>query len=411
MKFWNRKESKLLEEKLNPAQAYIHDDQGESVNSSYRTYTYKVAYNNIEVVNRGTNLITESAAAIKVDVGDTISSITPVRSGMRVKKLISLMNYQPNPYQDADSFYRYCFMDLILEGNIFIYYDGVHLYHLPAYNVEVISDKKTFINSYKYDGEKTFQANEIIHVKENSSVSIFRGRSRLESANSSIETLGHMLNFQKGFFKNSAVPGLVLRSPNALGARIKERILSEWTTNFNPKTGGRKPILLDGDLTIDKFTEDYSTLEFSESVKDLEQKILEALGVPEVLLTSGNNANINPNLRMFYLNTILPTVEKLHSAMQVFFGFDLSPITQDVQALRPELQDISNYLTSLTNAGIITRNEARESLRYVKVDDEEADNLILPANVAGSAVDPSQGGAPPKPDEDNEDKKLRLVKD
>ena len=389
---------KLLS-KLNPAQEKIREIHGEELVSPISVYTYRNAYNNIEVVNRGANLLSECAAGIQVDVGDKITTITPVSKNMRAQKLHTLLNFQPNPYQDANSFFRYGYLDLILEGNFFIYFDGAHLYHLPATNVEIITDKRTFINSYKYE-EIVFQANEIIHVKENSSFSIFRGRSRLESASSSIETLQYMLNFQKSFFRNSAVPGLVLKSPNAIGKKIKERILEEWTSNFNPKTGGRRPVLLDGDLSIDKFTEDYDKLEFSESIKDLETKLLEALGVPEVLLASGNNANISPNLRMFYLNSVLPLTERLYSSLQIFFGYDLKAITQDVQALRPELKDIANYLTSLTNAGILTRNEARESIRFVKVeDDETADQLIVPANVAGSAVNPGEGGAPPKPEE------------
>lgn len=397
-------------DKLNPSQPDISNDEGSVLGSSYKTYSFKQAYDKIEVVNRGCDLISESCAGIKVDVGDSITSIVPIRSGMRRQKLDRLLNFQPNPYQDANSFYRSIYLDLLLEGNAFIYFDGVYLYQLPANRVEVISDKRTFINSYKY-AEVKYQADEILHIKENSSASIFRGRSRLESADNSVKTLQYMLNFQQNFFQNSAVPGLVLKSPNALGQKIKERILQEWTTNYNPKTGGRKPVILDADLTLDTLNMDYSKLDFEASVKDKEIKILEALGVPEILLNAGNNANINPNLRMFYLNTVLPLTEKLYSVFQVFFGYDLKAVIQDVQALRPELKDIANYLTSLTNAGIITRNEARESIRFVKLDDPKADELILPANIAGSAVDPGVGGAPEDSDntDENSGKLFKIV--
>ena len=49
----------------------------------------------------------------------------------------------------------------------------------------------------------------------------------------------------------------------------------------------------------------------------------------------------------------------------------------------------------------MTRNEAREKLRLEKYSDAEiGDALILPANIAGSALDSNVGG---KPAEDNEE--------
>ena len=49
------------------------------------------------------------------------------------------------------------------------------------------------------------------------------------------------------------------------------------------------------------------------------------------------------------------------------------------------------------NGGVVTPNEARVELRYAKVIDAEADKLRVPANIAGSAADPSQGGKPKAP--------------
>jgi hypothetical protein len=44
-------------------------------------------------------------------------------------------------------------------------------------------------------------------------------------------------------------------------------------------------------------------------------------------------------------------------------------------------------------------NEAREALRLEKVDG--FDEPRVPANIAGSAVNPEQGGRPPEQTEDN----------
>jgi phage portal protein BeeE len=135
-------------------------------------------------------------------------------------------------------------------------------------------------------------------------------------------------------------------------------------------------------------------MDFDNSIKTHDTKILKALGVPPILLDGGNNANISPNLRLFYLETILPIVNRYVSALERFFGYDVSPITSNVSALQPELKDLAAYYTTLVNGGVITPNEARVELRYEKVTEADADKLRIPANIAGSAANPTEGGKP-----------------
>ena len=386
--------------KFNPAQTDIVDDFGETQQVSSNLYTNQQAYKTIEIVNRGVNLITDSAADIRLDIGDIMDWFeSPTR--IRKKKLDQLLNFRPNPYINADVFKRNIFMDLLLEGDAFIYWDGGHLYNLPALNVEVTTSKKTYIEKYTY-ADKDFKPEEIIHIKENASDNIFVGASRLDSARKSLITLLTMTDYQYNFFDNAAVPGLVLSTPNPLSDRVKNRLLSQWVARYNPRKGGRKPMILDGEFRVEPLSKNsFTELDFNESIKRYEDTVLKALGVPPILLDSGNNANITPNLKMFYLNTVMPLVNKTVQSLEMYFGYDMKPITQDVMALRPELRDLGNYLTSITNAGILTRNEAREEIRMPAIPGDVGDELILPANISGSAADPGVGGAPPKPTEEN----------
>ena len=212
-----------------------------------------------------------------------------------------------------------------------------------------------------------------------------------------------MLNYQKNFFENSAVPGLILITPNPLSERVKTRLTRQWMSKYNPSRGGKRPMILDGEFRLESLSKyNFKELDFAESIDNYEKMVLKALGVPPILLDSGNNANINPNLRMFYIETILPLINKVVQSLEWYFGYDIKPVTQDTLALRPELKDQANWLTSITNAGIITRNEARAEIRMPPSDDPEADRLIIPANIAGSAVDPSEGGRPSNSEETNE---------
>lgn len=389
--------SNLLQ-KLNPAQGSIANDYGPSISSDV-SLTYIAAFDRVETVNRGTNLIVHAAASLDYDVKEMV--VDGVKPGMRQKTLVKLLNFRPNPYQSAQEFRVSMFTDFILEGNVFLYFDGAFLYHLPAINMVITPDAKTFVKEYTYDSTTKFKPDEIIHFKDLSNDSIYRGSSRLKSATDSINTLYKMQDFQKSFFENGAVPGMVFTTENTLGQAAKEKTIQYWMQRYNPKTGARRPMIVDSGLKpVPISTANFKDMDFDASIDKHNTKILNALGVPKVLFDGGNNANISPNLRLFYLETVLPVVRSFTSAVERYFGYDIDAITSNVSALQPELKDVAAYLTSLVNGGVITPNEARVELRYDKMTGQ--DDIRVPANIAGSAVDPSMGGAPKKPKPEKE---------
>ena len=392
---------KQLEEKLNPAQPFISRDQGFNITTRENPTNYRNAYEQQEVVNRGVNMIVDDVAEIPTDVGDKIVGLDPIIKNIRKSRVNLLLNIEPNPFQDINSFKRNLIIDLLIDGNIFVYFDGVHLYQLPAENMEIETHETRYIQKYVYEGQVDYSPDEIIHVKENSFNSIYRGVPRLKPAWRTMQLLGSMRNFQDNFFKNGAVPGLVLKSPNTLSEKIKERMLAAWRVRYNPNTGGRRPLILDGGLEVTNLNEiNFKDLDFQPSIAANEKIILQALGIPPLLLDSGNNANIRPNLRLYYLETILPIVRKVNYAFERYFGFDLKEDVSDVPALQPELRDQAAYYQSLVNTGIITPNEARDALRMESI--EGHDELRIPANIAGSAADPSEGGRPSEDEENND---------
>lgn len=393
MPMWYNPATWFSSEKANPAQEQIARAEGYSV-ATDTSITYGKAFDTLESVNRGVNLTVNACSSLEYDIKDKVTE--GVVSGIRVKSLYNLLNYRPNPFQSVQDFRTNIFTDFLLEGNIFIYYDGAFLYHLPAANVEIITDTKTLVAKYLYQASTEFKPDEIIHIKDISSSSIYRGSSRLASADRSIKTLSKMHNFQDQFFDNGAVAGIVLSSENTLSQTAKDKTLINWMQKYSPKNGARKPMILDSGLKASPLSNiTFQELDFDTSIKTHDIKVLKALGVPPILLDGGNNANISPNLRLFYLETVLPIVRKYTSAMERYFGYDISPVTFEVSALQPELKDVAAYHSTLVNAGILTPNEARIELRYDKL--TGADEIRIPANIAGSASNPSEGGAPKKP--------------
>tara|TARA_X000001382_G_scaffold76281_2_gene53313 strand:+ start:1167 stop:2345 length:1179 start_codon:yes stop_codon:yes gene_type:complete len=377
-----------VKEKLNPAQSY---DLGKVESSREHTVSYERMYEQLEVVNRGVNMIVDDTAEVPAIVSpfDTFPGIV---KGVKRAKVDTLLNKSPNPFQDVNTFKRNLITDYLLDGNIFIYFDGAHLYHLPADQVRVKADKDTLVEKYSLK-LIDYTPDEIIHIKENSFYSIYRGVSRLKPALRTMQLIASMRRFQDNFFKNGAVPGLVLKSPNTLSDKIKDRMIVAWQQRYRPDTGGRRPLVLDGGIEIDSFSQtNFKDLDFQNSIEQNEKIVLKALGVPPIMLDSGNNANIRPNMRLYYLETILPIVRKLNFGLSRYFGFNITEDISDIPALQPELRDASAYYTSLVNGGIITAAEARERLGFEKI--EGTEEIRVPANIAGSAGNPSEGGRP-----------------
>lgn len=377
-------------QKLNPAQGAIQRGEGLTVDTT-GAITYLQAFNKLETVNRGVNMIVSACSSLDYDIKD--KKVDGVVVGMKQKSLQNLLNYRPNPYQSIQDFRTNIFLDFLLEGNVFLYWDGVFLYHLPASDVSIETDSKTFVKQYNYGSEVFFKPQEVLHFKDLNSSSIYRGSSRLQSADRNIKILYKMQNFQEQFFENGAVTGLILTSDNTLSQQAKDRTIQNWMAKYSPKNGARKPMILDSGLKpVTNLSTTFEEMDFDNSIKTHDTKILKALGVPPILLDGGNNANISPNLRLFYLETVLPIVHRFESAVERFFGYDVQAVTTNVSALQPELKDVAAYYTTLVNGGVLTPNEAREELRYPLV--TGADELRVPANIAGSAANPSQGGRP-----------------
>ena len=393
MAWYNPFEKKTVdvEEKLNPAQIHIGNG-GHGVESSREpTFSYERAYEDLEIVNRGVNMIVDDVAEIHTLVSKN-NAFRGVVPGIKRSKVETLLNKSPNPYQDINTFKRNLIIDLLIDGNIFLYFDGAHLYHLPATDVQIHSDKETYIEKFTMF-DITFSPDEIIHIKENSFHSIYRGVPRLKPALRTMVLMKHMRSFQDNFFKNGAVPGLVLKSPNTLSEKIKERMMVSWQARYRPDAGGRRPLILDGGIEVDSISNvNFKELDFQSAILENEKIILKALGIPPILMDSGNNANIRPNMRLYYLETILPIVRKINYGLERYFGFELREDITNIPALQPELRDSSAYYTSLVNGGIITPAEARKALGFDFVTGTE--DIRVPANIAGSATNPDEGGRP-----------------
>ena len=84
-----------------------------------------------------------------------------------------------------------------------------------------------------------------------------------------MQLMARMRNFQDKFFENGAVPGLILKSPNTLSDKIKDRMLVAWQQRYRPDSGGRRPLILDGGIEVDSYTQtNFKDLDFQQAIAD-----------------------------------------------------------------------------------------------------------------------------------------------
>lgn len=413
-----------VREKLNPIQPYLQSQEPTVQPDS--NVDFRAAYDQVEIVHRCIEMIVNAVVGIPF-------AVEPGSQGGPVKKVSKLLNSRPNPFEDRTRFMRRAVMDLLLDGNAFFYYDGNDMYLLPANDIEIETDAKRFVKGYTYmlSGGETenssgfqpfasstpytssggskkkpkqtihFDSTEVIHIKDDNDESIFRGKSRLRSLSDLINLYYALLKFQRQFFKNNAIPGVVLTTDTVLSAKVKERLLQSWrntyTTIFD---GARNPAILDGGLKIDKFSDiNFQNLDFENSVERLQQDMAKSLGVPYTLLKSGNNANISSNQVLFYEHTIIPIVTQFTSAFEHHFNsVSIRPELVSIPALQPDLKSQAQYFSSLVNAGIITPDEAREKLNFPTLGLDTTSEIRIPQNITGSATSPELGGRPSSDD-------------
>lgn len=388
--------------KTNQAQSAIKDREPDSTtgNNNYRTTHEAFVYD--EIVNRCINILVDNGAEVDYDVKKK-HPFTPLAT-VNPKELNVLLNIRPNPFMDISTFRRLILMDFFLGGRAFIFWDGTSLYHLPEAEMTVVAaESGGYIQEFKFGSDFVYSPNEIIYIKDNATSTMgatqIGGNARINSALDSIVRKAKENSFKETYIDNGTILGMVLETDMVLNRAFKDRMVKEISIKYNRKTGqlANAPIILDGGLKFkDIKSTDLEALKIREDIDGFNKDICVALGVPPLLLDSGNNANIRPNLELLFYLTILPNLKKVESAFELFFGFDIKLSTINVAALTPDLKAESDRVVSMVNNGIITGNEGRQALRLEPLKDPEMDLIRIPQNISGSntGVSGQEGGKP-----------------
>ncbi len=226
--------------------------------------------------------------------------------------------------------------------------------------ISVQYDPWTLEPTYRINGQIVAQEN-ILHV---------RGpfdRSPLSLAAEAIGVAREMERHAGRFFRNGAMPGLVLRMKKAMGEKGVQNILDGWKSAFRDgRDTGRTAVLYD-DADVKQLTLNSVDSQFLELRKFQILEIARAFRVPPSMLFELDRATWSNSEQMgreFLTYTLEPWLRSLETAIgralftrderaRYRISFDRDDLT------RADLTARATAISSLVSAKVINPNEAR----------------------------------------------------
>lgn len=194
-----------------------------------------------------------------------------------------------------------------------------------------------------------------------------RGLGVAESIADEVEIDEYAAKFQKRFFYNDAEPSLVFLMPDATQDQ-SEAFMARWNQKHRGVENSHKAAALTGTVDVKAFgSSDTRELGFNDSRVAMRDAVLEHFGVPREIMGITENSNRSTADAAQYIyakNVLMPRIrareEAINKQLLPMFGdglvwrFDpVVPYDQDFNKAKA----LDAY-----NAGLITKNEARELL-------------------------------------------------
>ena len=370
--------------KANLLKLWITPEYDTPVEVSMST-TYKA----ISTLARCTDILINSSAKVNLEMYEDKGYITPY-----AEKPNSFYKLVQNPSSTMDTleFYKQVYRDLIFKGSCLIYNTRLELQIIPTYSVTPYG--------YLIEG-KTYGKDDFIFINLLSPSEGICGIPYMSRVAEELDIINYMIKFQKLYFRNNGIPGIILKTDRPLSDKLRRKKVDEFvamTSIIQGRSGA--PYILDDGMDVQELQHSFKDLQFVESLDSLETRIIQNLGIPRVLLNSGNNANISPNVKLFYYTVVEDFVRAVASAfthhMQKTYRTKsqvLLPDFSSVPILSDDFSTKASSVQSLYVSGIITQNEARTTLKFTK-NSNGGDEYLVPANIAGSNLNPSTGGKP-----------------
>ena len=386
----------------------------------------KEGYLKNAIVYRCVNEISKGASAVPILLknGDEIVEQHP---------LIELLN-RPNPLQSYSEFFNSLFGYVLLSGNAYILKVGSEqgtpkeLHQLRPDRMIIKGSGNAIPDRYEYmlNGrvQKTYMVDqvngysEVKHLKLWNPLDDYYGLSPMSAAAVEVDQFNMSSKHNVNLLQNGARPsGAVIFKPQDdagfavnLTESQRQQLLTDLNNRFSGSGNAGRPMLLEGDFDWKEMGLTPKDMDFHKLKNMAATDIALCFGVPSQLVgvpDAQTYANVSEARLALYEETIIPHLRKIQSDLNEW----LVPLYDDrlklefdidsIPALSERKRKTYENVTSAVREGIMTRNEARQSIGLSPV--EGADGLYISANLFPLTDDSVPEVENPINDEDLED--------
>ncbi len=204
-----------------------------------------------------------------------------------------------------------------------------------------------------------------------------RGLGVAESIADEVEIDEYAAKFQKRFFYNDATPPVVFLMPEATSDQ-RDAFLAQWNQKFKGVNNSHRAAALSGNVTVHELgNSGNKNLAFVDSRIAMRDAVLEHFGVPREIMgitENSNRATADAAQYIYATNVLTPRIksreEAINKQLLPLFGDNL---VWRFDAVIPYDKDFDKKKAlEAYNAGIITRNEARNLLDFADTDGGDA---------------------------------------
>ena len=388
-------------------------------NRRYKDYA-KDGYQENAIVHRCIQLISNSASAVKIDVFDDETKLDN-------HELISLLE-RPNPLQSGVEYFASLYSFLLISGNSYLLRDTEsftpprELYLLRPDRVEIDAGESMIPQSYKYVLEgrtvakypvdpKTGGA-QVKQIKLWSPLDDFYGLSPIMASAYNIDqhNLAGMHNV--ALLKNGCTPSGMLKfeptDETGMSTQLTDdqraRLLEDLEFRFQGTHNSGRPMLLEGNFSYQQLGLNPKDMDFLELLNLSAREIALCFGVPAQLIgipDSQTYSNMETAKLALYEETVIPLLKRVESDLNEY----LAPLYEgdiriqydmdSIPAMVEKRKSIYENVVAGVQAGILTRNEARDRLGLEEI--SGGDDLYIPSNLfpIGEADTSSEDNAKP----------------
>ncbi len=379
------------------------DAYSNKTNRKYKDYA-KEGYQENAIVHRCVQLISNSASAVKIDVfsGDT---------KLDNHELISLLE-RPNPSQSGIEFFSSLYSYLMISGNSYILRDTDalrpprELYLLRPDRMHIKSGSTVIPSSYdyvidgvtvnKYPVDQTSAMSQIKHIKLWNPIDDYYGLSPIMASAYNIDQHNLAGLHNVALLKNGATPSGYLKfqptDETGLSTQLTDdqraRLLEDLEFRFQGTHNSGRPMLLEGNFDYKQLGLSPKDMDFLELLNLSAREIALCFGVPAQMIgipEANTYSNMETAKLGLYEETIIPLLKRVESDLNEYLAplysgdirvqYDLDSIP----AMAEKRKQIYDNVVSGVQAGILTRNEARERLGLEEV--SGGDDLYIPSNL------------------------------